>query len=162
MDVFANADVSPRCVRNLADRLRLSDRLGAKAERRGNGIARLLLELVKSMVRASSRGGVPVLSRPTSKPSRRKASPSRPTAPRRTSRGILILPAVDQAVEECAGGEMTAPASTVRPSSRRTPRSASGRLAIAGNNVLEHEIDDFRLLDAQIRFGLSTCRILTR
>ena len=94
----------------------------------------------QSMVVPSSRGGVPVLSRPSAKPSRSSVSDS-PTAGASPTRpaGDLLLADVDQAAQKGAGGEhhraaaeargrrrgarrVTAP-SRDRPDRRPRPRS---------------------------------------
>ena len=58
------------------------------------------------MVLPSSRGGVPVFSRPSRKPSRSsvRASPTDGASPTRPA-GILLLADMDQAAQERAGGD---------------------------------------------------------
>ena len=99
------------------------DALGQRRERLRRLVAGLHLEAAQSMVRPSSRGGVPVLSRPSAKP-------SRSSVPRKPKRRRLADPAgrdlpladMDQAAQERAGGQhhrAGAQARGHRPAARR-------------------------------------------
>ena len=99
------------CVRacgvgDVAGHLRLRDALGGERERARRVVAGLGLERSKSMVRASRRGQVPVLRRPTRKPSSASCSlmPVAAKSPARPA-GAAAQADVDEAVEEGAGGE---------------------------------------------------------
>ena len=63
-------------------------------------------KLDQSMVRPSSRGGVPVLRRHSRRPSRFRAFAEQDAGGfAAAAGGVLLLAAVDEAVEECAGGD---------------------------------------------------------
>ena len=85
----------------------------------------------QSMVVPSSRGGVPVLSRPSAKPSRSSVSdrPSAGASPTRPA-GVCCLADVDQAAQERAGGQHHGAAGRARgrPSSR-TPATSSAAIS---------------------------------
>ncbi len=97
----------------------------------------------QSIVVPSSRGGVPVLSRPSAKPSRSSVS-DRPTAGASPTRpaGVWLLADMDQAAQEGAGGQH---------------RGAAGELAAVGQAdarhraLADHEIVDLALDHGEIR-----------
>ena len=77
----------------------------------------------QSMVRPSSRGGVPVLSRPRAKPSRSRVadSPRAGASPTRPA-GVVSVADMDQAAEEGAGGQDHGAAARISPVARRHRR----------------------------------------
>ena len=82
----------------------------------------------QAMVRPSSRGGVPVLRRPSAKPTRSSAS-DRPTAGASPTRpaGVCCSPIWMRPRRNVPVVSTTAPASTVRPSPSRMPETAPSR-----------------------------------
>ena len=86
---------------SVVDALGQRRRTAPAARRRAASRAR-----AQSMVRPSSRGGVPVLSRPSAKPSRSSVrdKPSAGASPTRPA-GVLLLADMDEAAQERAGGE---------------------------------------------------------
>ena len=79
----------------------------------------------QSMVVPSSRGGVPVLSRPSAKPAAPACRTARAPAPRRPGRpGSAVSPIWMRPRRNVPVVSTTAPAASARPSARRTPATA--------------------------------------
>ena len=107
MHVLANGAMGLRIgVSNPADRLRLGDGLGAKAERRGNGIAGLHLKLREidgARVEPRRRAGLEP-AHFEAQAAQRLTQQHRGRLARASGR-ILVFSAMDQAVEKSAGGD---------------------------------------------------------
>ena len=104
--------------------LRVGHALGQERERHRRIVARLTSSPARSMVRPSSRGGVPVLSRPRRKPEAQQAL-GEPMAGRVADPAgrPALLAEMDLAAQEGAGGQdRRAPARKSVPSGRRRRR----------------------------------------
>ncbi len=105
--------------------LRFSIRVGQNRKRLGRIVAGLHLQRGQSMVRPSSRGGVPVFKRPSAKPSRSSVleSPMAGASPTRPAGNLLFADMNEPAQKRAGGQNHRAAAEISRPSASLTPQT---------------------------------------